>query len=327
MRRATPTAQTASNFGLATRDWLRQAIGRARRRAKEKRVLASGHTAAAESANGAITFATYHNVNALGQQKAAGVNCMRCNRRVRYRIPGKTPIAQPGSEKPGDIMRFRIFAIVAGLCVAGPALAQAPSSSLPPAPTAHHSERASAPSQKAEAAPKAAPTPAAKATPKIDPAKETAIRHLMDITNTSKLGDNMAQYISNQVRQYMSRSLDPTTLPKFMDSFNQKFFQSASSKNVTDAMVPIYDHAFSKQEIDGLVQFYESPLGQHVVKVLPQVLQQSQDAAAKMDQEAALNVLRGMSNDYPQLKQMLPAEHQPPAGGAAPSTQQPAPQP
>lgn len=211
-------------------------------------------------------------------------------------------------------MRFTILAIAAALCMAGPALAQTPSSNLPQAPAAHHNETANAPSQKAESAPAAAPAA------KMDPAKEAAIRHLMDITNTAKLGDNMAEYISNQVRTYMSRSLDATTLPKFMDTFNQKFSQSAPSKSVTDAMVPIYDHAFSKQEIDGLVQFYESPLGQHVVQVLPQVLQESQDAAAKMDQEAALNVLRGMSNDYPQLKQMLPAENERPAGGAAPQS-------
>jgi uncharacterized protein len=221
-------------------------------------------------------------------------------------------------------MRFRILTIAAALCIAGPALAQTPSSNLPQAPAVHHSERATAPSQKSESAP--APSPAPAPATKIDPAKEAAIRHLMEITNTSKLGDNMQEYISNQVRNYMSRSMDAATLPKFMDAFNQKFAQNAPSKNVTDAMVPIYDHAFSKQEIDGLVQFYESPLGQHVVQVLPQVLQESQDAAAKMDQEAALNVLRGMSSDYPQLKQMLPAENEPPAGGAAPPTQQPAPQ-
>lgn len=216
-------------------------------------------------------------------------------------------------------MRFRILAIAATLCIAGPVLAQTPSSNLPQAPAAHDTERAAAPSQKAESAPASSPSSAS--TAKVDPAKEAAIRHLMEITNTSKLGDNMTEYISNQVRSYMSRSLDAATLPKFMDTFNQKFTQSAPSKNVTDAMVPIYDHAFSKQEIDGLVQFYESPLGKHVVQVLPQVLQQSQDAAAKMDQEAALNVLRGMSNDYPQLKQMLPGENQPPAGGAGPSRQ------
>jgi len=215
-------------------------------------------------------------------------------------------------------MKFRNLVIVAGLCIAGPALAQPPSQ-LPqaPAPAAHH-ESADAPK----------PTPAADQStapvaPKIDPAKEAAIRHLMDITQTSQLGDNMATYISGQVRTFMSRSIDPQTLPKFMDSFNQKFAASAPPQNITDAMVPIYDRAFTTQEIQQLVQFYESPLGQHVVKVLPQVLQESQNTAAKIDQDAALNVLRGMSNDYPQLKSMLPDSHQGAAPEGAPAQQAP----
>lgn len=204
-------------------------------------------------------------------------------------------------------MRLRILVIAAVLCIAGPALAQTPSSNLPKAPTVHHHAAARAkPAKAAPASPKVPSVSKAAATTKVDPAKEAAIRHLMDITQTSRLGDNMAAYISNQVRQFVGRSMDSTTLPKFMDAFNQKFAASAPPKEVTDAMVPIYDRAFSIDEIQALVKFYESPLGQHVVKVLPQVLEDSQNAAAKIDQEAALNVLRGMESDYPELKSVLP---------------------
>ncbi|MGA9882203.1 MAG: DUF2059 domain-containing protein [Candidatus Acidiferrales bacterium] len=213
-------------------------------------------------------------------------------------------------------MRLRIMLMAAGLCIAGPALAQTTAAQLPQAPAARHRAATSTPPAKRATQPAPAAT-------KIDPAKEAAIRHLMDITQTSKLGDNMAEYISGQVRRFMSQSMDAATLPKFMDAFNQKFAASAPSNNVTDAMVPIYDQAFTKQDIDGLVQFYESPLGQHVVKVLPQVLQQSQDAAEKMDQDAALSVLRGMSTDYPELKRILPDANQPARGaGAAPAAPQ-----
>jgi uncharacterized protein len=223
-------------------------------------------------------------------------------------------------------MRLRIMVIAASLCIAGPVLAQTPSTGTPQGPAAarHRSATPARPAQDAQGGAQAAPT-------KVDPAKEAAIRHLMDITETSKLGNNVAAYISNQVRTVMSHSIDPNTLPKFMDSFNQKFAVSAPTDRVTDAMVPIYDRAFTMEQIHGLVQFYESPLGQHVVKVLPQVLQASQDAAAKMDQEAALNVLRGMSSDYPQLKNMLPPDksESAPEGGAAPAAPEkaPAPQP
>jgi uncharacterized protein len=221
-------------------------------------------------------------------------------------------------------MKLRSLVIAAGLCIAGPALAQTQPTKLPAAPVAHRqAEQAAKPAKAANAS-------TAAAAAKIDPEKEAAIRHLMDITQTSKLGDSMAAYISNQVRTFMSHSMDPGTLPKFMDTFNQKFAASAPSQNITDAMVPIYDRAFSKEEIQGLVKFYESPLGQHVVKVLPQVEEESQNTAAKMDQDAALNVLRGMSSDYPELKRILPDANQPAQGGsAAPPEPEnaPAPQP
>lgn len=228
-------------------------------------------------------------------------------------------------------MRLRILAIAALLCIAGPALAQTPPSNLPKAPTAHHHAPTVVPAQPAKAAPASPKAPsvskAATAT-KVDPAKEAAIRHLMDITQTSQLGDNMAAYISNQVRQFLGRSMDSATLPKFMDAFNQKFAASAPPKRVTDAMVPIYDRAFSMDEIQALVKFYESPLGQHVVKVLPQVLEDSQNAAAKIDQEAALNVLRGMESDYPELKKVLPnGNEDAPEESTAPSAPEKAPAP
>jgi uncharacterized protein len=217
-------------------------------------------------------------------------------------------------------MRFRNLVIAAGLCIAGPALAQTPATPLPQAPSAHHAAATRPRPAQAEA-----PATATAAT-KVDPAKEAAIRHLMDITQTNKLGDSMASYISGQVRTFMSHSIDAATLPKFMDTFNQKFATTAPPQNITDAMVPIYDQAFSMDEIQGLVTFYESPLGQHVVKVLPQVLEDSQNAAAKIDQEAALDVLRGMSNDYPELKRILPDTNQPAEGShGAPAAPQPAP--
>ena len=49
----------------------------------------------------------------------------------------------------------------------------------------------------------------------------------------------------------------------------------------------------------GLIKFYESPLGQRVVKTLPEVVQNTQQTGVQMDQKAALEVLRSMSTEYP----------------------------
>jgi hypothetical protein len=217
-------------------------------------------------------------------------------------------------------------AIVAAVCLAIPVAAQAPAAGTPQKPPAQHqpgtpAQPAATPAQSSSAT-KTAPAD------KVDPAKEAAVRHLMEITQTSKLGDNIASFISNQVRSGISRGIAPDALPKFMDSFNQKFAATGVASAVTNEMIPIYARAFSMEDIQGLIQFYESPLGQRVVKSLPEVVQESQAAGVQLEQSAALNVLKGMSDQYPELKQILPPDNAPPGGGAdAAPSKPPAPAP
>ena len=203
-------------------------------------------------------------------------------------------------------MRFSIGILAAAALIAGPVLAQTPA-------TAQRQPGALPPSRLTSPAGTDPDQPPALEKP--DPAKEAAIRHLMDITQTSKLGDNITGAITAQVRQVMGRSIQkPEDLQKFMDAFSQKFNAAAPPSAVTDAEIPVYSHYFSMEDIQGLIKFYESPLGQRVVKTLPQVAQQTQQAGVQLDQKAALDVLRSMSTDYPELKQLLPPEP-----GAAPT--------
>lgn len=210
-------------------------------------------------------------------------------------------------------MRFSIGILAASLvCLAGPALAQTatPGTQQKSPATAQHQPATAAPAPSTAAPGGAAPT-----LEKPDPAKEAAIRHLMDITQTSKLGDNITNAITQQVRAVMSRNIQqPEELQKFMDDFTQKFLVAAPASAVTDAEIPIYSHYFTMEDIQGLIKFYESPLGQRVVKSLPEVVQNTQQTGVQMDQKAALEVLQSMSMEYPQLKQMLPPEP-----GAAPT--------
>ena len=57
---------------------------------------------------------------------------------------------------------------------------------------------------------------------------------------------------------------------------------------------------------------------------MPDVSEESQAAGARLDQKAAIATLRSMSDEYPQLKQMLPPES--PAAAPAPNSA-PAPTP
>ena len=232
-------------------------------------------------------------------------------------------------------MKFVTVATFAVLFSAAPALAQiAPSTTKPKTPA---QTTAAAPAKPAPVPAAAKPAPAqasAAALPpvadKIDPAKEAAIRHLMDITDTSKLGDSVSAYFENRVRSVMSEALGPDRTSKFMETFSKNLEANVPPGAVVDAMVPIYARAFSMEEIQGLIQFYESPLGQRIVKVMPKVEEDSQNAGLQLGNKATLAALQGMTADYPELKQMLQDPSASPGGndssgaGSAPG-QTPAP--
>jgi uncharacterized protein len=210
-------------------------------------------------------------------------------------------------------MRLRTALIAAVLLTAGPISAQTPpgATQQKPAPVQ--------PGQPAGTAP---------APEKLDPAKDAAIRHLLEITGESKEGQNISSGMTNQVHTVMGRSIPSDQLPKFMDTFSTKFNAGAPPSAVTDAMVAIYARHFSMEDIQGITKFYESPLGQRMVKEMPDVTRESQTAGMQIDQKVVMQVLWGMEDEYPQLKQLLPPDPSKPAPAPAPSlTPAPAPAP
>jgi hypothetical protein len=111
----------------------------------------------------------------------------------------------------------------------------------------------------------------------------------------------------------MSRVVPADQLPKFMETFTTKFSASAPPAAITDAMVAIYARHFSIEDIQGVTKFYESPLGQLMVKEMPDVSREAQTTGMQMDQKVVIEVLHGMSDEYPQIKPLLPPDPSKPA--------------
>jgi hypothetical protein len=222
-------------------------------------------------------------------------------------------------------MNLKPALIVAALFTASTAFAQAPATGTqqkPPAPV-----QPGTPAQPAHQPGQTATVAKPASADAIDPAEETEIRHLMEITQTAKLGDNIRTYIQSQLRAVMGRAISPDDLPKFMDSFNAKLAAGAPTSAIEDAQVPIYAHAFSKEDIEGLITFYESPLGQRVIKALPDVSRLSEEAGMQIEQKAAMDALQSMTTDYPQLNQMMAPPPNQPAQAAPAPTPAPSPEP
>jgi uncharacterized protein len=185
---------------------------------------------------------------------------------------------------PEAAMKVHAFLIALFLC-ATPALGQ-----VPPAPQ-------SIPAQPATAAP---PAPA-----KIDPAKEVSIRRLLELSGSEARARQSVDQVMAQLRPALARSLPAGERGKTIsDAFLEKVGARLKPETLIDTMVPIYDRYFSAEDINGLAEFFASPLGQRMVGVMQQVQEESFAAGNALGEKVIRETLHELAQTYPELKDL-----------------------
>jgi hypothetical protein len=141
------------------------------------------------------------------------------------------------------------------------------------------------------------------AQPKTAPAKEASIRRLMEITGAQERGKQVEEMMLQQLKPLLEKSLPPgDRAQKIVAIFLEKFQARFKATDLLEPIVPIYDKYFTDDDIHGLIQFYESPLGQRVVKILPQVAQESFVVGVALGKKIVTDILAEMVEEYPELK-------------------------
>src|SRR5215831_7085374 len=105
---------------------------------------------------------------------------------------------------------------------------------------------------------------------KIDVAKEADIRRLMVLTHTTLLDNQTIGTMEANVRPAITNVLPPGEYrAKLVDLFVAKYKSKLNPEELKERAIPVYDKHFSAAEIKEMIRFYESPLGQKVLKEMP----------------------------------------------------------
>jgi uncharacterized protein len=162
---------------------------------------------------------------------------------------------------------------------------------------------------------KAAPAPTAeapaqeasgKSAPSIDPAKDAAIRKMFEVMGTSKMMQQVLAGMSGNIKPMLMSSLPPGDYrDKLADLFFEKFRSKLQVEQLLDLTVPIYAKYFSKEEIEGLTRFYQTPLGQKALSVLPQTVVEMQTASMKLGEKLGRETMTEVLEEHPDLKKAL----------------------
>ena len=141
---------------------------------------------------------------------------------------------------------------------------------------------------------------------KVDPEKEAAIRKLFDVAGTKANLEKILAGMTENMKPMFSKMLPPGDYQeKLIPLFFERFQSKVKTEDLLNLTVSIYDKYFSKEEIEGLTQFYQTPLGKKVLSVLPQVLIESQAAGMKMGEEAGRQSMMEVLAEHPELRKAL----------------------
>ncbi|HEX4140735.1 MAG TPA: DUF2059 domain-containing protein [Candidatus Methylacidiphilales bacterium] len=187
-------------------------------------------------------------------------------------------------------------------CVTAPVVAEVPPSSPSAQP---------APLPPPSATPASLNDTTAPAAP-IDPAKEAEIRKLLNTTGTVKLVNQMLQQMLGTFRDRASG-----LPPEFWDQLQKEM----DPTKLVDKLIPVYDKYYTLEDLKAVNAFYQTPAGQHLLQVQPQILKESMGIGQQWGREAGMKAMLEIEN----YKQKMSTT--PPSGSTAPSAPAPSAKP
>jgi hypothetical protein len=115
--------------------------------------------------------------------------------------------------------------------------------------------------------------------------KEASIRKLLSLMNAKGSFNSALQSQISAAKKNGTR-----VPPKFWD----EVLKAVDLDKFIEFLVPIYDKHFSNEEIEGLIAFYQTPLGKKLTSELPQLMTESAAVGDKYGQQIANQVIQKM---------------------------------
>jgi hypothetical protein len=138
----------------------------------------------------------------------------------------------------------------------------------------------------------------------IEPAKEADIRSLMELVGARDIVQDGANMAIEQSREKLLATVPNNDKGQaFVNAFGASYQKKFDVDQVTNQLVGIYDKHFTEDEIKGLLQFYDSPLGQKVAVEMPKIGRETQAATRAASAKAAKDALAEMKQQNPEIGQ------------------------
>lgn len=109
--------------------------------------------------------------------------------------------------------------------------------------------------------------------PPIDPQLKASILKLLDVSHSVAMGQQAINGLSQQLRPALIAELPPTPhRDQIVDAYVAKLAALMAGQEFIDRISSIYAQYFSLDDVNTMIQFYQTPAGQHMLAAMPTVM-------------------------------------------------------
>ena len=136
--------------------------------------------------------------------------------------------------------------------------------------------------------------------------KQADISRLLEITGSGPIATQSMDQMEKTIRPMVTDALPPGEYrAKLVDLFFEKFRSKRDPVNLMNLVIPIYDKYYSDEDIRGLIQLYQTPLGKKMLSTLPNVMAESQAAGTKWGEQIGRESMIEVLTEHPELQKAM----------------------
>ena len=140
----------------------------------------------------------------------------------------------------------------------------------------------------------------------INPEKAQNIQRLLELTGAEKLQKSMAEQIMNLLKPALLKAgSGDEKAEKVLSRFSELLMEEFQKLNFIGLTAEIYDKYFTNDDIKDLIAFYETPIGQNAIEVMPAVTQESVQRGAELGQTAVPRAISRLVTEFPELNNVI----------------------
>lgn len=139
-----------------------------------------------------------------------------------------------------------------------------------------------------------------------DQSKQADIRRLLQVTGAAGLATQSMDEMQKTMRPLITNALPAGEYrDKLVDLFFAKFHSKRDPEQLINLIVPLYDKYYSDDEIEELIQMYQTPLGQKMLSVLPKILAESQAAGRTWGEQIGRESMMEVLAEHPEMEKAI----------------------